>query len=248
MKGTQSLERALDILFALGDDGETQTIAEIAQRISIPESSVYRLIQTLERNGLVERKGQGQIGLGLRILELAKSLNSQFRNRLKSSAAPLMEQLSEETKETVVLFVRTGTNVICVKSVAGQHLVRFVVEDGKTFPIQNGASGKAILAFETSKIINQVIHTIETDLVDDFLEELQVIREKGFSETSSEVDPGIIGIAAPIFDQANHVIASVTVAGPGDRIKDEKLSAIVPHVIKTAKRISSSLSFSTTLS
>lgn len=243
MKGTQTLERALDILFALADEGGTLNVSEIAHKVSIPESTAYRFLQTLERNGIIERKGKGQIGLGLRILELAKSLNNQMEQQLSVIAKPYMEQLAEETSETTVLFVRTGINAISICSVPGLHLVRFVVEEGKTFPLHESASGKAILAFEQPKVVNQVLMSLGEQERIELEKELAVIRDQGYSLTLSEVDKGIVGIAAPIYDHLNRVIANVTVAGPSERIKKEKFPCFIEKVLRAARDISKQLEF-----
>ncbi len=63
MNGTQTLGRAIDILFVLAESGTTLTVSEIAEKVGIPDSTAYRFIQTLIKNGFVERKGRGQIGL-----------------------------------------------------------------------------------------------------------------------------------------------------------------------------------------
>ncbi|MGG3571927.1 IclR family transcriptional regulator [Bacillus gobiensis] len=241
MKGTQTLERALDILFILAKEGGTLSVSEIAQKVSIPESTAYRFLQTLERNGIIERKGKGLIGLGLRILDLAKNLNNQIEQQLRVVAKSDMEQLAEETGETVVLFVRTGLNVICIQNVPGSYLVRFVVENGKTFALNEGATGKAILAFENKKVIDQVLHSLKKEDALKLIKELESIRKKGYSSTSSEVDTGIFGIAAPIYDNMDRVIASVTVVGPSDRVKVEEVSFFVDKVMQAANNISEKL-------
>ncbi|WP_028983765.1 IclR family transcriptional regulator [Sporolactobacillus terrae] len=243
MKGTQSLERALDILFVLGETGGTLSVSDIANKVSIPESSAYRLLQTLERNGIIERKGQGQIGLGLRIFDLARSLTNQAEKNLSTIAKPYMKELVEQTQETSVLFVRAGMNVISIQSIPGTFLVRFVVEDGKSFPIQNGASGKALLAFESERVVKQILDPLQEQEQRSLFDELAQIRAVGYSTTDSEVDAGIVGIAAPIFDQKRHVIASLTIAGPGDRINKEKLDSFIQKVVEAAKGITEQLEF-----
>lgn len=241
MKGTQSLERALDILFVLGEAGETLSVPDIAKKVRIPESTAYRFLQTLERNGIIERKAQGQIGLGLRILDLAKSLSNQMDQKLSDIARPYMKQLMEDTKETVVLYVRTGMNVIAIQSIAGAYLVRLVVEDGKTFPIRSGASGKAILAFENDRIINQVFNTLDrVEEKQQLSDELVTIQEKGYSLTDSEVDEGIIGIAAPIFDHKGNVAGSLTVAGPTERMAADT-DDFIKKTTDAAKKITNQL-------
>lgn len=241
MKGTQTLERALDILFVLAEEGGTLSVTEIAQKVAIPESTAYRLLQTLDRNGIIERRGKGNIGLGLRILDLARNLNNQIEQQLSVLSKPIMEKLAEETGETIVLFVRTGIKVICIQNVPGSYLVRFVVENGKTFALNEGATGKSILAFENSKVKDQVLRSLSKEEAEKLAKELEVIRQNGYSSTFSEVDEGIFGIAAPIYDNLNRVIASVTVVGPNVRINNEETTYLIKKVMQAAKDISKQL-------
>ena len=41
--GSQTLKRAIDILFVLGDADRTLNVSEIAEHVKIPESTAYRL-------------------------------------------------------------------------------------------------------------------------------------------------------------------------------------------------------------
>ena len=95
---TQTLKRGLDILFVLAEAGTTLSVSEIAEKVNIPESTAYRLLQTLEKLGVVERREKGRIGLGMKILYLANSLAKQIDLRLNEIAKPIMKKLTEETK------------------------------------------------------------------------------------------------------------------------------------------------------
>lgn len=133
-----NVKKALDILFVLGEAETPLSVSEIAQRASIPESTVYRLLQTLENNGIIERKSKGQITLGLRILELARSLTQQMDRYLNVIARPIMEKITEKTNETSILAVRSGIEVICIESIASSRLIRFAIENGRLLPLHRG--------------------------------------------------------------------------------------------------------------
>jgi DNA-binding IclR family transcriptional regulator len=157
MNGNQTLSRALDIIFTLAESPSTLTVTQIAEKVSIPESTAYRFIQILEQNGIVDRKKKGEIALGLRILDLARSLHQQIDRKLLELSRPLMEKLSETTGETIVLAIRSGMYAVCISSMESRRLIRVVIENGRTLPLHTGATGKAILAHESPKIVDQVL-------------------------------------------------------------------------------------------
>lgn len=239
--GMQTLGRALDILFALAEAGTILSVGEIAEKVSIPESTAYRQIQTLEKHGILERKGKGQIALGLRILDLARSLHHQMDRELYTIARPIMENLTNETEETSILMVRAGHNVLCILQIESKRLVRFAIENGRILPMHLGASGKAILAFEEKKTIDKVLSQPEVDNRKKLLEQLAEIRQLGYSITSGEVDQDVFAIAAPIYDSYDRVIASLTISGPKYRFTDDLISPFVEATLKATHSISQKL-------
>ncbi|GAA3412493.1 IclR family transcriptional regulator [Paenibacillus hodogayensis] len=242
MNGTQALGRALDILFVLADADSTLTVSEIADKVSIPESSIYRFIQTLEQNGIVERKGKGQITLGLRILDLARSLSNQIDKQLLVIARPIMEELTEQTNETSVLFIRSGTNAVCIENVKSHQLIRFSIDNGRVVPLCQGATGKTILAYENASIVNQVVQSMDDQRISDHLvQELQQIKEDGFSFTKGEFDTDAFAISAPILDTYQRVVASLSVVGPIYRFTPTKLDAMIENTRLAALKISNKL-------
>ncbi len=242
MNGTQTLGRGLDILFVLAEADSTLSVAEIAEKVAIPESTAYRLLQTLEQNGIVERKTKGQIGLGLRILDLARSLHQQIDRDLYVIARPIMEKLTENVGETSILTVRTGTNIICIQNVESRRLIRFAVENGRILPLHLGASGKALLAFENKRIIDQIVAQIDDRQTKEaLLTDLAQIQAQGYSLTVGEVDRDVFGIAAPIYDNFQRVTASLTIAGPAVRLFPETCQEIVNEVRRAAEHITQKL-------
>ncbi|TJY40687.1 IclR family transcriptional regulator [Cohnella pontilimi] len=242
MNGTQVLGRALDILFVLGESERTLSVCEIAEKVAIPESTAYRLLQTLEQNGIVERKAKGQIGLGLRILDLARNLHQQIDHELIIAAREVMEQLTEKTNETSLLAFRTGLQAICIDCVESPRFIRFTIPKGKILPLHKGASGKAILAYENKRILEQLTHASKDSQVSGQLDkELGDIVQNGYSMTIGEVDMDVCGIAAPIYDGYRRVIASLTVVGPIDRFPKEARDQAIVLVMESAREISEKL-------
>lgn len=242
MNGTQTLERAIDILFVLAESGSTLTVSEIAERVGIPDSTAYRFIQSLIKSGFVERKGRSQIALGLRIFDLARSLSQQIEKELLTIARPIMEELTALTNETTVLFVRSGSKAICIENITSPRLIRMSIENGRVLPLNSGASGKALLAFENDKIIEDMCRQLaEGTSKSELLQELGGIREQGYCFTRGEVDNDAFAIAAPIFDPQQRIVASLAAAGPVHRLSEAEVPIFIQYVKEAAARISCKL-------
>jgi DNA-binding IclR family transcriptional regulator len=239
LNGTQTLGRALDILFVLAEAEGTLTVSEIAEKVTIPESTAYRLIQTLEQNGIVLRKGKGQVGLGLRLFDLARSLHQQIDKELLDIARPIMKQLTQQTNETSILCIRSGLNSVCVENVESRRIIRMSVKDGRILPLDRGASGKVLLAFESELLIEQVLKTIkQKEMKQQLLHELEQIRKNGHCISESEVDSEVFAIAVPILDSTQRVVASLTLAGPVYRFNVSNIPIVMEEILEAVRIIS----------
>jgi len=242
LNGTQTVTRALDILFALAESNGTLSVGEIAEKVSIPESTTYRFIQILEQNGIVVRKGKGQIRLGMRILDLARSLNQQMDKELLSIALSVMEDLTKSTNETSLLFIRSDTKAICLQNIKSKALIQFSVENGRILPLHSGASGKIILAYENDKLKKRILDQLPCQVDKELLiKELEQIRNQGYSITRGEVDSDVFAISAPILNVDGSIVASLSIAGPNYRCREENVLSMIDSVVKAAKRVSEEL-------
>jgi len=77
---------------------------------------------------------------------------------------------------------------------------------------------------------------------DDFFDNLKSVRDLGFSVSEQELEEQINAVAAPIFDQENHPIASIAIAGPAYRLTRERMIEIGPDLAATTREISQEIS------
>ncbi|WP_155961365.1 IclR family transcriptional regulator [Sporosarcina sp. P33] len=241
MNQTQTVGRALDILFALAEEDRLLTVKEISEKVSIPTSTVYRLIKTLEINDIISREPNGGIGLGFRLFTLAQKLNNKMENDLLESSLPILRQLTEKLHETSFIALKKGDVGVTVQSVEVDRLIRFVTSNGKKHPLTEGATGKAILAFEKKEIIHKVLTTIPETEQTSFSAELHKIRENGYVKTIGEVDEDTFAVAAPIFNMSNEVIASINIAGPKMRFDQVDMEQVVGEIKRASQRLTASL-------
>jgi IclR family acetate operon transcriptional repressor len=215
-----TLDRFVDLLAALVDAGEPLAAAELAGRAGLPLSSTYRLVQSLERHGFVERLQRGKIALGLRVLELARHVEDRLRPSLLEPALPLMQELARDHEETVLLTAPVGTSSIGLASVESPRPIRLTYARWRLAPLTRGASGKVLLAHLDEERTESVLTAAEAEVdVDALRDELATIRARGYAVSTGELDPGASGVAAPVFDTSRRLVAGLTLAGPTERIR-----------------------------
>jgi DNA-binding IclR family transcriptional regulator len=237
-------DRALDILTMFDDVHLVVSGTAVAERLGVARSTAYRYLQSLVAGRFLEEAPGGGFRLGLRVLEIARLARRSYG--LSEVALPAMEALVEETHETVLLTRRTGDLVVCVDRAESTRAVRISYERGSALPINAGASALVLLAWSPDDEVRRLLEVAElrrftaatlTD-VDALMERIGRIRRLGYSITRGELDPDVVGIAAPIRDENKQVVAAVSVAALASRVYPEAEAEIAQKVLATAQGIS----------
>jgi DNA-binding IclR family transcriptional regulator len=218
--GIQVIARAADILRALRSAPEGFSQAEVAERVGLARSTIHRLLNALEDEGLVECGGpRGRYRLGPEIGRMADTA----RRGLLSSIRPMLEELSQEVNETVDLSVLDGSRATFVDQVVAPHRLRAVSAVGESFPLHCAANGKAFLAAMSppdlawalsGNLAKLTAHTITEPAA--LQEELALIRAEGIAYDREEHSEGICAVGT-IIRGLTGVAVAVSVPLPAQR-------------------------------
>lgn len=239
----RAVERALDVLLCFSRQTPELSLTEISERIGIHKSTVHRMLATLEAKRFVERdKSTGAYRLGINTLQMAYlTLN---HNDLRHLAARYLRQLSEQYRETVNLSILDGSDVIYLDVVESPQRVKLAAAIGQRLPAFCTASGKAILAFSSKEVVQEILdqgmHQYTQCTLDSpkkFFNNMHETRQRGFAISMEEYEEGINAIAAPIVNQKDLPIASVAIAGPSFRLTQERMLEIGSGLLATVREI-----------
>ena len=75
------------------------------------------------------------------------------------------------------------------------------------------------------------------------LDELAVVRRRGFAIDDEEFMEGVRCVAAPVFDEAGRVVGAVSLAGPAFRLTPEAAAHQARPVVAAARSVSLSLGY-----
>ncbi|MBO8141776.1 MAG: IclR family transcriptional regulator [Firmicutes bacterium] len=244
-----SVERALSILFAVAEQGSAR-VTDLAEDLGLDKATVSRLGKSLIRWGLLEqdpdsralRLGPGTAWLGARYLG---------RQEIRTVARELLVGLSQRTGRSVALVMLSGDEAILIDRVDGTHWLGVQAEIGQRMPLTYRASCKAMLAHlprdQIQRILDNAAETSPSGRPirrDEREAELETIRRRGYAVSREEVDKGVTGIGAPIFDAEGKVIAAISVATATLTVqREEEELRLAKAVCETAKAISKKLGF-----
>ena len=248
LKRVQSLERALNILELMAQEGIPISVSELAAKVGLKVSTVHRLLATLAHRGYVEQDPEtSKYRLGLKLLEVGNA--SLYYFDVRTVARPYLESLVDKCNETSNLAVLDGTEVVYIDQVESKNMiiVKMFAQVGNRGPVHCTASGKCLLAYLDDDKLNEILnklslvkHTNETIVDLNYLrKELSRVKEDGYAFDWGEMEEHVRCVAAPIFDRAGRAVASVSISGPSNRITSYYIkNELVDLVKETASQIS----------
>lgn len=236
----QAVERAADLLFLLAAAPEPPSLRDLSQRVGYSPSTVLRLLTALEKKGLVERDpATRRFVVGVRVLALASGRLRQMD--LPARALPRMQALRDLSGETVTLHVPTGAGHVCVAEVEGLHEVRRRVELGRVFPLERGSTGKVFRASAPGPHPPEVLPARPEAA--GLPRTLAEVRAAGYAVSIEEREPGVSGMAAPIYDATGQVRAALGISGPAHRFGPPQMRALADALRTAARELSAELGY-----
>lgn len=245
-----SVKRAVRLLNLFADHGPALGVSEIAKLMNVHKSVAHKLLVTLESEDWIYKNDTTEkYALGLKPLRLCTLVPNRFN--IRSIARTIMEELVAKADETATLTILAPgyKEGICIDKVECTHSIRMTTEIGSRIPLHAGATGLILAAHMDADKIEELLdgalprYTENTIVAPDKLRAcLNTIREQGFAVSASQVDQGLVGIAAPVFNEKGKLAAGLSISGPEYRFQpDEKIKHLVELVIKSARRITENL-------
>ncbi len=223
-------------------------VTELAKRSGNTKARAFRLLGTLELNGLVQRDANAAYRLGNHMLYLGAAAQEQL-SIVRVSAA-IFDDMHEECNEGIQIRIREGTDSVCIARRDSTHDVRSLTAVGNRRPLYLGASGKLLLAHASPDIREAVLggelqkYTSTTITSRRALErELQKIVKDGVSISLGERSADLVAVAAPVRDGSGAVIAALGISGPSSRMNEKTLDSFIDCARRGAERLSRELGY-----
>ncbi len=245
-----SLRRALRLLRAVADRGGGEgpvSLTELAETLGLTKSTVLRLAVPLTEEHLLRRDPQtSRFTLGDGVLRLGQSYLDGLD--LRGIAAPVLRELMLETHDTCHLVVRDGLDVVYIDKVEQKSAVRMASRVGRRMPMQSTAVGKAIIAFSSPDVLEQVLDSglrpiTERSIGDSDVFRVEIARtgRRGYAIDDRENEPEVRCVGAPIFDHEDVVVAALSVSALTSRMTPARIRELGPRVARRGMQISAAM-------
>lgn len=242
--------RLLGILGLFTIEKSEWTVEEAAKEIGVSVSTAYRYFRDLCKAGLLDPFSGGKYILGPGIIESDRKI--RLTDPLIKAGRPAMERLVARSGSMgVVLLCRIYRNrVMCVHQearVLPENAVGY--ERGRPMPMFQGASSKVIFANLPPRTVRWFFEKDPEEIAaaglgtnwEEVKANLRRIRRAGFFISQGEVDPGRVGIAAPVFGPDKNVIGSIGMAVPQNEATPQSIAHISALVQAAAREIDAGL-------
>jgi len=248
-----ALQRGLQLLQIFSESPRGLTAKQVTGLSRLPVSTVHRFLANLESTGFLNCSGDGVYHLGIACFAIGQATLGQLDIRRLS--LPYLQELNQQTRETIHLTVRHGLTAVYVEKLDSPEHLRIHSRIGASVPLYCTAVGKVMLAYmpeeEREKVLPQLaLKRLTPNTVGNLQElegELYRVRKNGYACDLEEHELHIRCLAAPIWDHAGGVHASLSITAPMVRMAVTRLRQLAPLIQTAGLQISRELGYQTTV-
>lgn len=238
-----SVDNALRLLMLFRRQNSLR-VSDAAAHLGVARSTAHRLLAMLEYHDFVSQDGSTHLyvaGPALTDIGLAIVRDMDIR----TTARPVMAELSRDVGETVHLLILRGSEVVFIDSIESTNVLRVGSRTGMVLPAHASAGGKVLLALLSDERLRTLYPNERLDRLTGrtvgsrakLLSELANVRERGYAINLGESESGIGAVAAAIVDRHDRPRASLAVAAPLARVDDAQLRRIARATVVASKQI-----------
>lgn len=209
-QGDPVVDRALSLLAAFSAEHRALGLVDLSRRAGLPRSTASRLAARLQAWGALERDEQGRFVIGPRLFEIA-SLAPRSHG-LREVALPYLEDLHEVTRQHVLLAVRDGAEALLVERLSARDAVEIDYRVGGRMPLHDTGVGLVLLAAAGPEVRDEVFARLGDTA--GLRRRLAEVRRSGIALFARQRPAAVSSVAVPVRDQADRVVAAVSVVVP----------------------------------
>lgn len=235
-----AVTKAAQLLQAFDGPRQTRGVSDLAAELSMPKPTVHRMLADLCDSGLVERLPWGRYQIGLRMFQLGTLAKGPAT--LRSLALPHLHELFNATTFTVYLTIVDHGHAVQLERLAAPRRPEVRARWGSRWIPHCSSGGKVLLAYGAVDVQDYITrlepltrHSIRDPTT--LISELENVRANGYAISRQESLLGVYGVAAPIRDADERVIAAAGIAG-----HEHQIVGYHSHVMASAAQISRTLS------
>jgi len=241
--GTQAVDRAAELLTYVVESPQARSFTDLARETGLAKSTASRLLQALERHGLLLRDDAGLFRPGP--LFSLYALRHEPTDGLVDLASKTLRRVAEETGETVNLAVPRAGLIVEVAQIDSAYLLGATNWVGTDVPAHCSAQGKVLYAFDALPVPDEPLEPLTPQTITEpsaLRRELRQVHRQGYAVSMEELEPGLVAVAAPVRTRDGTTIAAIGVTGPATRMAD-RTASLGQFLVTETRRLSRQLGY-----
>jgi DNA-binding IclR family transcriptional regulator len=243
------LERGLRMLQLFSRANRILSAAEMARALEIPRSTAFRLAQTLEHLGFLERE-KDAYRIGPAVLQLGFEYIASLE--LTDLARPAIERLRDETGFSAQLVIRDGREVVVVLKAAAPSTFTSSVTVGTRLPAHATVLGRVLLSDADDRALAALYPgpylprgaSKSPKTLAALKKLLREDRARGYAVSESFFEQGVSAVATPVRDGSGKIVAAISLTIPQPTLDPAELrERLVKRVLRAASDVSSKLNY-----
>jgi len=233
-----SLQKGLEVLTCFGRQHSRLTVSEVARLTEASPASARRSLLTLHALGYLDSDGKRYWMLPKALLVAHAYLASR---PTPSLAQPLLDALSERTRESASLGTLQGDDAIIIARSTARRSLSTGLGIGSRLPAYCSALGRVLLASlppkEAERRVRAMLRRgLTPRTVFDAGEVLELVarcRNEGYAGNDGELELGVRSMAVPVHDRNGTTVAAMSIAVRAERMEFvEFRDAFLPALLK----------------
>lgn len=241
------LDRFISIIRLFDEHQGEWTIPDMAKQLDVPTSTIYRNVRELSNVGFLEAAPSSNYRLGPAFVEFDRRF--QLTDPLMRSGTLFIATLLKQVPfPCVVVLARLYDNrVMCTLTQKSEDIgFQTSYQKGHPMPLVKGATSKVILASLKTNRLKQLAKNLgssDLEIINNkvFSQNLDLISKAGYCITRGEVDPKLVGVAAPIANKKHGINASLSIIAEGNILNEDREKNILPLLLSTAHLINNNM-------
>lgn len=238
----------MQVLEELAHSEAGVSLQQLAERLDASKSSVFPIVRTLVEIGYVEAVAPA----GYRLTDKSARLHGVYATQpvlIRALREALLMQ-GGLLGDTAFISVLRSSRVVCIAAEQDEERVASVgVAVGTVLPAHATASGKVLLSGLSDEAVHVLMRSQQlpryTDKtmhnLADLIDELDLVRRRGWAESWEELDRGLAGVAVPIRSPSAGLVAALELMLPLHRAEPERWVAIRKQAVSLALEIGTQL-------
>lgn len=219
-----SIEKAATALKTLGEPPYRYSLTEMSERLGCGKSGAFKILGVLCQFGLIEQTSDYKYTLGISSYMLGKCYETNIG--LEKFIRPYLVRIRDLTGESAAFATTVSGRPTTIYREDSTKTLRTVSSVGEPRPINAGAVGKTLSAYEDEAVIREKLLTEKlaaytsatiTD-PEKLLLEYAKIREQGYAVSDGEYSADTVSIGVPVMNGAGGVLGALVLTAPRSRI------------------------------